>query len=832
MYKKLILSSMALMAVCGMSAKQVSPQEALQRAMSQPADGISKARASAGMAVKETVYTADKSPALYLFEGEGQLMVLPADDRMAPVLGYVAQPQGEMPPQMRWWLSEYARQIEYVTATPEKGSGLYITPRAMAAASEDRAPIAPMVTTRWDQDNPYNYKCPTISGQKAMTGCVATAAAQVMKYHNYPEEGTGTISYKDTDNNVTRTLSLTGKKFDWANMLDSYDGTYSSTQRDAVAFLMQAVGYASQMAYGYDASGAHSPDMVAGVKEYFGYNDAMVMLNRDNFPLAQWEQMVYDNLKTVGPVYYAGDDNIQGGHAFVCDGYSQDGFFHFNWGWGGMYDGYFKLTALTPEGQGIGGNAGGFNFGQEIVLNFTKPGAPTIATPATTPITLTGNLTGTKNGSVKLNLTSDMVNTMGVFVYNSSGESATVEFGIKAVNTATGEEAIKGAGTSVYLEPNYGRTTMTLTIPANLPTGNYKMHIVARDYPSGEWLPLNHGMSNVDYVNAAVSNGSLTSVGNASGAELEAYDIEVLSSVYLSYPVKLSYTLENNGETEIYDGVTPLIFTISNGGQAVPKAMGDAFAADLLPGQTLDVETIATLYPYQGASSFSGSAYFGLVSNNTGTIFDYVPITVKSAPSTLAATSTQFTMQGDRNNADANDLKFDCGLKVTRGYWAAPLTVYICNTGGTMLHSLNSAETYFLDASQTASATVEGSFPNATQGTSYMAIFGYVSGYYIQDLASLTFKVKTPYSGVEEAAAEELNPTVVIADRAAGILSVIAPSDIAAVEAWSLDGRRLSLDLSVDGSRAGAPLSTLPYGIILVKVTLADGTVTTAKIAK
>lgn len=145
-----------------------------------------------------------------------------------------------------------------------------------------------------------------------------------------------------------------------------------------------------------------------------------------------------------------------------------------------------------------------------------------------------------------------------------------------------------------------------------------------------------------------------------------------------------------------------------------------------------------------------------------------------------------------------------------------------------MLHSLNSAETYFLDASQTASATVEGSFPNATQGTSYMAIFGYVSGYY----TSLTFKVKTPYSGVEETAAEELNPTVVIADRAAGILSVIAPSDIAAVEAWSLDGRRLSLDLSVDGARAGAPLSTLPYGIILVKVTLADGTVTTAKIAK
>ena len=234
-------------------------------------------------------------------------------------------------------------------------------------------------------------------------------------------------------------------------MLDSYTGTYNTTQRDAVAFLMQAVGYASEMSYSPEASGAQSPTMLAGLKQYFGYNEKATMLNRQNFPLAEWEYLIYENLKTVGPVYYAGADNIQGGHAFVCDGYSSDGFFHFNWGWGGAYDGYFKLTALTPEGQGIGGNAGGFNFDQEIVLNMTAPGSPTIDLPATSPITLTGNLTGSKYGNKGISLSSDQASSMGVFCYNASGETVNVGFGIKAVNIASGKETIAGYGSGISL---------------------------------------------------------------------------------------------------------------------------------------------------------------------------------------------------------------------------------------------------------------------------------------------------------------------------------------------------------------------------------------------
>lgn len=818
------------MTLCGVSAKHLTPQEALSRAVSQPVNGIQKAPANAAsMEIRRVLLNPDDAATVYVFASDGNALVVPADDRVAPVLGYIdGCANGEIPPQMEWWLSEYSRQIDYVMSRPEKGTGLYVT-LPVKAESDTKAPIEPLVTTRWNQDSPYNYNCPTVSGYRSMTGCVATAAAQVMKYHNYPAEGTGTISYKDGNSNTTRTLKLDGKPFDWDNMLDSYSGTYTAAQRDAVAYLMQAVGYASEMAYSPQASGAQSPTMLEGVKKYFGYNEKAVMLNRQDYPLAQWEDLVYENLKTVGPVYYAGDDAIQGGHAFVCDGYSSDGFFHFNWGWGGSYDGYFKLTALTPEGQGIGGNAGGFNFGQEIVLNFTKPDAPTIDIPATSPVTLTGSLTASKASGTTLNISSDMAESEGVFAYNSTGATVKVEFGLKAVNMTSGEEEVRGDGSSVSLDMYVGYSSMRLSIPANLPTGSYRMYLVTRDYPDGEWLEVRHDISCANYVNVTISNGSISRVSNVGTNAIEGYDLTALTAIYMSNPLKISYSIENNGETEIYDGIMPVIFTITNNSANI-KGMGDAYAVDILPGESREVETIATMYPLQGSDSFSGQAYLGIVSQNSGMLLEYIPVTVKTA-TTLDVSATTFTMEGDRNNANPDNLRFNCGLEVTSGYWAAPLTVYICKSNGEVIQTLSSSETFFLDADQSATATVSGTLPDAKTGTLYNAIFGYVEGYYVQSLGMLTFKVKSGQSGVEETSADTAESTLVIADRANGILSVVAPSDIASVEVFTLDGRSLSPDMSVDGTSAGASLSTLPAGILLVKVTLADGSVFTAKVA-
>ena len=550
MYRKFLLSSLAALTACGLSAKHLTPQEALSRAVSQPINGMQKAPANAAaMEIKRVLLNPDNAATVYLFASDGNALVVPADDRVAPVLGYIdGCADGELPPQMEWWLSEYSRQIDYVMAQPESGSGLYITLPSRKAETT-KAPIAPMVSTRWNQDSPYNYSCPVVNGSKSMTGCVATAAAQVMKYHNYPPAGTGTITY--TDNKTTRTLSLDGKPFDWDNMLDSYTGTYNTTQRDAVAFLMQAVGYASEMSYSPEASGAQSPTMLAGLKQYFGYNEKATMLNRQNFPLAEWEYLIYENLKTVGPVYYAGADNIQGGHAFVCDGYSSDGFFHFNWGWGGAYDGYFKLTALTPEGQGIGGNAGGFNFDQEIVLNMTAPGSPhhrPAGDLANHPHRQPHRLEVWQQRD-KPQLRPGILNGR-VLLQRFRRDSKC------GVRHQSRQHCLRKRDHSRIRERNLpldvrGYASFPLSIPDGLTSGNYRMYLVTRDYPNGEWTAVSHDISCVDFVNATISNGNISSVSNLSGSEIEGYDLSAISSIYFGYPIKVSYSREQRGGRDL-----------------------------------------------------------------------------------------------------------------------------------------------------------------------------------------------------------------------------------------------------------------------------------------
>lgn len=159
------------MTLCGVSAKHLTPQEALSRAVSQPVNGMQKAPANAAsMEIRRVLLNSDDAATVYVFASDGNALVVPADDRVAPVLGYIdGCANGEIPPHMEWWLSEYSRQVDYVMSRPEKGTGLYVT-LPVKAESDTKAPIEPLVTTRWNQDSPYNYNCPTVSGYRSMTG--------------------------------------------------------------------------------------------------------------------------------------------------------------------------------------------------------------------------------------------------------------------------------------------------------------------------------------------------------------------------------------------------------------------------------------------------------------------------------------------------------------------------------------------------------------------------------------------------------------------------------------------------------------------------------------
>lgn len=820
MFKKLLLSSLAVITAGSMYARFLTPEEALARANAvAAASGISKAPAASSMKLTRTVNNAADEASLYIFEGNGNAMILPADDQAAPVLGYVeGYARGEMPPQMNWWLEQYALQIDFLKTAPSRVLSIEEATRRVARA--DKAPIPQLLSTVWNQDAPFNNLCPMSGSRRTYTGCVATAAAQVMKYFNYPEAGTGTITY--SDNGTTRTLALDGKAFDWSNMRDSYNGSYSATQASAVAYLMQACGYAAEMNYGTSSSGTQSVKMLLGARKYLGYNSQARSIRRDYYSPQEWEDLIYANLRTVGPVYYAGDDG-QAGHAFVCDGYQGDGFFHFNWGWGGAYDGFFKLDALNPEGQGIGGNTGGFNYNQQAFLNFTRPGAELIQLPQEAPVTQYGNLSGTVGTLGRsLNLTSDEVETMNTFAANSSGETQVLDFGLKAVSTDGGEPYYATTYSDFTLENYQGFSALSLSVPSGLEDGTYNFYPVVKYSGTGDWMEFNHTYGKVYYVPGTISRGRLSSVENIVPGSVEVSGLTLESALSAGNSFKISYSANNPGTTLASVGLTPCVAIRTSAGLGL-IGQGESRTVSLEPGASDQISQTSTLQMGQGYENHTGTVYLCLVDNEM-TIYSYVETSMTSGSFSLSA--TKFSFVGNPQQAVADNLQFDCSVTCTSGSFANPVTVYIGPKGTNQVNqAFSSEETYFLNRGETASCTVSGRISDATVGSQYTAYLGYPSNNKVYVLRSLNFTIAA-MSGVESVTDGNDGEITVTADGEN--LAVAAPAPIAAVSVYTVDGRAVG-DITVSGSSATA--ASLPRGLLLVSVLLENGTSKTIKLA-
>lgn len=371
-YRFFLTLLMGLMSVLAMQADPITQQQALQKAErylkgrkgSLKLSPISNARK---LAPRKPGVTSSQ-PAYYAFnrgEKEGFVLVA-ADDRIEPVLGYTDEGEfdyTEIPDNMRSWLNAQESYVRYLQEHPDYAPA--------------KAPVHPaipeMLTTRWNQGAPYNNLSPRKSnGSATVTGCVATAMAQVLYYQRSKSvtELQATIPAY-----TTWTLQLpvaeipAGSPIDWDNMLDSYNGSSTDRQKQAVAQLMKYCGAAVKMDYN-DSSGAQPGEVPGAFNTYFGYTNARIVWQSD-YDETGWDNILYTELAN-GRVAYLGGYNqdYTSGHAFVCDGYDGNHCFHINWGWGGASNGFFLLTALNPSQQGIGGSedGSGFTFGQNAVI--------------------------------------------------------------------------------------------------------------------------------------------------------------------------------------------------------------------------------------------------------------------------------------------------------------------------------------------------------------------------------------------------------------------------------------------------------------------------------
>ena len=282
----------------------------------------------------------------YVFndQANGGYVVISGEERMPDVLAYSYDGHFDadnMPCNMRAWMEKYAAQVQYLRTHPE-------VPAARKTESE-RKNVSPLLTCWFNQNYPYNNKCPEVDGEHCLTGCTATAMAQIMHYWQWPKQTTAVIpSYKNSLENAVPEIPVT--TIDWGNILEKYTLTYnpsikdgefvmeiidnfSEEQADAISTLMQLCGSSVSMNYGLDVSSAAPGLSISAYRQYFDYTDMLTYCLRWLFKSDEWEQLIYDELNDGRPIQY-GAMAAGYGHTFVLDGY-ENGYFHANWGWGG-----------------------------------------------------------------------------------------------------------------------------------------------------------------------------------------------------------------------------------------------------------------------------------------------------------------------------------------------------------------------------------------------------------------------------------------------------------------------------------------------------------------
>lgn len=380
-------------------------------------------------------------PALYVFNvgTNGGFVIVSGDDRTREILGFTDSgtfDAQKAPLALREMLAIYSAQISRLGATDEQPDSMVLASRAMSSTNVTLSDVTPLLTTAWNQGYPYNAYCPTLNGQTALTGCVATAMAQIAYYHKYPTEKAPSLSAYISETNKINVTAWGATTFDWDNLLDNYDGSYTETQKNAVATLMRYCGQAAHMDYGF-TSAAYNGDALIAFTEKLGYNPYTAYKFASDYSVAGWEEVIYKEISEQRPVFYLarnGDSGSASGHAFIVDGYKSDGnYFHVNWGWGGNYDGYFNLFALDTDAPESAPTAKGWHYRMSALIGLSPE---TMNRP---------NLTKDATGSYLINNADDWIElSENLDLYNGGTFKLTDDI---SISTMVGSDALAFSGT-------------------------------------------------------------------------------------------------------------------------------------------------------------------------------------------------------------------------------------------------------------------------------------------------------------------------------------------------------------------------------------------------
>lgn len=781
MIKKLVLMVSLTVTALTATAERFTPEQALERALQTPGTEIRALGVTATPQLVMTVTdTAGEDAAAYVFVDNGEarrgFVVVSASGLTAPVLGYSGTAQFDkdnLPPNFMEWMQGYAREIADIESGARR-----VLPKIIRRADTERVAIEPMVMTRWNQSEPYNNRCPEINGRRAVTGCMATAQAQVLNYCKYPQKLNGSISYTTTTARLKIDVSFDTIALDWDNMLNVYDKTSPEVSNQAVANLMYACGVASQMNYTPSASGASSPNSVRGMYNYFGFKDVGMLLG-DWMNIDELEDYVYAYLTNHGPLLYCGQGG-SGGHAFVCDGYSKDGYFHFNWGWGGLSDGYFRLNALDPGSQGIGGGSSGYNTYQQLLPGLHKPGDRKDFVPVCAA-DMGARISEEWNTVLGDTVMFEPADEDGGF-WNFSADTLSVTFGARITRNATGESTY----VACYGIKNYPLTFLRgwsgypIIIPEQMEEGTYTI-VPAYKNADGDWRDFYQDQNYQTSTLATVAGDSIK-FEKPKPADILISNIEFETPCYAGGGFMLTADVIATGDRSFYGNVS-LILGEYYGDDFVSDFQATSSAINARPFE-------ATSFKY--AADFTNTRLKGtyqlvFVNTETGVIVsEPIEVTIKPYP----GEAIPEVVKAEIENAmavDPNNVVVKADILSPGGYFSKSLYLSLGTLDGDNFELINriTSPVYYIEPGKSLEVSFSGAIAGQ-EGETFIARLEYYDAktrMYIQIGEDMPFRI-----------------------GGAGVGTVLSDDDNAPVRYFDLQGRE------VDANRLESGVYLLKQG--------------------
>lgn len=734
MRKILLLFSLFLMTLVAWG-EPIDRNEALKQANAFLSSKGIPVRQSLDMAYAQPGKAAEARSLYYVFNvgNDKGFVIVAGDDAVSPILAYADRgdfSEREMAPAAKAMLESYAQQIEMIQQNPSLA----------VAASTSYAAIAPMVETQWNQMEPYNYMCPIIRGEavRSVTGCVATAMAQIIYYHKHPVEQTKAIpAYELSSRYVIPGADPV--TLNWDAMQLTYTGSEAEDDPSAlaVAQLMVLCGKSVKMSYSSSASGAASESVPAALKEYFDYDGAAHMVYRDEYANADWEKMIYDELAAKRPVYLSGT-SVSGtsavGHAFVCDGYDGEGRFHINWGWGGMSDGFFRLTLLNPDDHGTGGNngSGGFNIDEGAIIGIQPNQGGTSQEVAQMTLDHFAAIEETITRNSIFGSFSVPVNAA---CWNNTSQTLSVELGL-AYYDESNEMVGEPSGLGSYsLDTGYGLSYDELSMGDGIKEGTYYVKFVHKVNGSDEWTL----MKNADkhYLELQVNGTTATIVNHAPQQDFVVNDVNVQGNMSVGSQQTFTYNITNTGNT-----YTQKVTFFVN------KEIVSQIGLNLDPGATDD-------YVFSWTPAREGTYEIGLATGDGTEIITSQKVTIGEAKSHELDVTFQFDDATGSEilgyEVSGNSIKGTMSV-INKGEedFMDHITCGLYFDGGDHYLYLVSSNKIFVEAKAGESVDVPFEFPDLDYSKRYKVIVEYMSaGEYAPDIRSSFITLKDNPSGIE-----------------------------------------------------------------------------------